>query len=342
MNAIYFFTNHHFVSLKDVQGNWELNLRGVTQNFVSFVYDQKAHRMYGGSFDRGLWMSDDEGARWHRIAEDILPNRIMSLTVSPQDNTDSFQTLWLGSEPSALYRSDDGGETWVDSPDLLELPSTSTWSFPPRPHTHHVRTIQVDLHNRNRIFVGIELGGVMQSDDQGLSWQDRKPGSQYDVHSLTMTESAPGRIYEAAGGGFAYSNDSGSSWQTDNEGLGDYTYLVNIAVNQANPDRIIASAARSPRLAYQPARAESVLVVKESGKRWRIIENGLPEAQGSTVFHLMADPKKPHYFYAINNKGFYQSDDGGLTWHGIDVEWPKELTRERIYACQLVEILDNP
>lgn len=338
MNAIYFFTNHHFVSLKEVQGKWELSVRDVEVNFVSFAYDQKASRVYAGSFDHGLWMSDDEGAHWVRIAEELLPDRIMSLAVSPHENTDRFQTLWLGSEPSALYRSDDGGKTWIDFPALLELPSASSWSFPPRPHTHHVRTIQIDPHDGNRIFVGIELGGVMQSDDQGLSWQDRKPGSQYDVHSLTMTASAPGRIYEAAGGGYAYSTDNGASWETDNEGLGDYTYLVNLAVNQSDPDRVIASAARSPCLAYQPARAESVLVVKDGGESWRIIENGLPESQGSTTFHLMADPSKAHHFYAINNKGFYQSEDGGLTWQEITVDWPDALTHERIYACQLVEV----
>ena len=49
--------------------------------------------------------------------------------------------VYAGTEPSALYRSDDGGETWHELESLLELPSRPTWSFPPRPWTSHVRWI---------------------------------------------------------------------------------------------------------------------------------------------------------------------------------------------------------
>lgn len=59
--------------------------------------------------------------------------------------------------------------------------------------------IQPDIHDKQRIYVGIELGGVMKSVDQGKSWEDRKAGSQFDSHDLTMTNKAAGRIYEAAG-----------------------------------------------------------------------------------------------------------------------------------------------
>src|SRR5699024_530574 len=153
--------------------------------------------------------------------------------------------VWAGTEPSGLYRSEDGGTTWATFPNLLKLPSEPTWSFPPRPHTHHVRWIQPDLHDSNRIYVGIELGGVMKSEDQGEIWEDRKIDSQYDCHTLTMTKQVPGRVYEAAGGGFAQTKDSGKTWETVNEGLDPYTYLVDIAVDPADPDTIIDSAANS-------------------------------------------------------------------------------------------------
>jgi len=44
------------------------------------------------------------------------------------------------------------------------------------------------------------MGGVMRSLDKGLSWEDRKPGSQLDGHTLRMHKLAPHRIYESAGG----------------------------------------------------------------------------------------------------------------------------------------------
>lgn len=338
MKAVYFFTKNGFFLLKEEQSQWKLSEQAVDQEFVSFAYDRKAKRLYAGSFDDGLWFSENEGRNWQRLGRDILPNRMMSLSVSPHEQDHDFQVLYAGSEPSALYRSDDGGNNWVDFPSLLDVPSKSSWSFPPRPYTHHIKAIQVDLHDAKGLYVGVELGGVMKSEDEGKTWQDRKPGSQFDVHSLTMVSTAPGRIYEAAGGGFAQSYDGGSSWQTNNDGLGDFTYLVNIAVNEADPDIILASAATGPRYAYLPLSAESVLIRKEGDQPWKNIQAGLPEAAGSTVFYLMADQKKANHFYALNNKGFYRSKDGGLHWRQVPLNWPKKLNHARLYAATLVEL----
>lgn len=341
MKAVCFFTKGRFVMIREEESGWKLSQEEVEQDFVSLAHDPQAGRLYGGSFNQGLWFSEDEGRSWQRLGEGTLPERIMSLAVSPHESGGAYREVWLGSEPSALYQSSDGGQTWTDFPSLLDLPSESSWSFPPRPYTHHVRTILVDLHEPQRIFAGIELGGVMKSEDGGLNWQDRKPGSQFDVHSLTMTPAARNRVYEAAGGGFAQSRDGGASWQSENEGLGNYTYLVNLAVNPANPNIIVASAAPGARRAYQPSHAESVLVRKEGGKDWEIIDTGLPEAAGSTVFHLMTDPTRKHHFYALNNRGFFESGDGGRTWTKIETAWPEELQEQRIYTCRLIEVPDE-
>jgi hypothetical protein len=61
---------------------------------------------------------------------------VYSLAVSPVDGA-----IYAGTEPSALFRSDDGGRTWRELRALLDLPSSPTWSFPPRPWTSHVRWI---------------------------------------------------------------------------------------------------------------------------------------------------------------------------------------------------------
>jgi hypothetical protein len=45
-----------------------------------------------------------------------------------------------------------------DLPELRALPSANTWSFPPRPHTHHVRWIEADVSVAHRVFVAIEAG----------------------------------------------------------------------------------------------------------------------------------------------------------------------------------------
>src|SRR5699024_4098462 len=108
-------------------------------------------------------------------------------------------------------------------------------------------------------------------------------------HDLTMTKQAEGRIYEDAGGGYAQSKDSGETWETINDGLEPYNYLVNLAVDSGNPDVVLASAAKSARTAYQPSSAHSVIVRREGNEPWEVISEGLPEADGSAVLQLIAD-----------------------------------------------------
>ena len=45
------------------------------------------------------------------------------------------------------------------------LPSSASWSFPPRPWTHHVRWIEPDENNLDYVFVAIEAGALVQSHD---------------------------------------------------------------------------------------------------------------------------------------------------------------------------------
>src|SRR3712207_6916988 len=57
------------------------------------------------------------------------------------------------------------------------------------------------LFRSGRLLVGIELGGLMLTEDGGQSFSDHRPGAQPDVHALAWHPSAPGRAYEAGGGG---------------------------------------------------------------------------------------------------------------------------------------------
>ena len=117
--------------------------------------------------------------------------------------------MYAGTEPSNLYRSEDGGRRWQRLPALRELPSEPRWSFPPRPWTHHVRTIALHPTDPDWLAVGIELGGVMRSLDGGASWIDHNPQAHSDAHQLLTHPLAPDRLYEAAGQGIARSEDRG-------------------------------------------------------------------------------------------------------------------------------------
>lgn len=97
--------------------------------------------------------------------------------------------------------------------------SRSRRATPPRPDTHHVRTLAVHPEDRDRLTVGIEAGALVRSTDGGASWSERPPGSRRDNHALATHPGAPDRVYAAAGDGYAESGDAGATWQHPTEGL---------------------------------------------------------------------------------------------------------------------------
>lgn len=330
-HSFYFTAESSLIEIRKADTSWKLIEHETPWRLMGVAVDTHLkNRIYLATFDHGLQISKDGGETWDPAGPGIASNRIMSVAVSPTETIDGKQVVWAGTEPSYLYRSEDGGESWQTFPALNDIPSRSTWMFPPRPYTHHVQSIQPDLHDPEKIYIGIELGGVLRSLDKGNTWEDRKPDSQYDCHNLTMTKQAPGRIYEAAGGGFAESRDHGETWSTFNDGLGTYTYLYGIAASTNNPDIMIASAAENARTAYMPSRAKTVLMRREKDQPWEKVEAGLPQPEGSSVFSLLAREEEPGVFYAVNNLGFYRSDNDGLTWEKVSLDWPSHLQDKRI------------
>jgi hypothetical protein len=127
---------------------------------------------------------------------------ITAVDVGHADHADGFGVVYAGTEPSAVFRSDNGGDSWVDLAGLRALPSADTWSFPPRPQTHHVRWIEADVSVADRVFVAIEAGALVRTFDGGRTWRDRVRGGPYDTHTALTHPRAPGRIYSAAGDGY--------------------------------------------------------------------------------------------------------------------------------------------
>src|SRR4051812_24218998 len=133
--------------------------------------------LYAGSHGEGVWKSTSRGDDWKRL--DFAESNVFSLVVSPADGA-----LYVGTEPSKLFVSRDEGRSWRELEALQQIPSRPSWSFPPRPWTSHVRSIAPNPHNAQLLLVGIELGGLMRSDDGGETWSDHRTGAQEDVHAL--------------------------------------------------------------------------------------------------------------------------------------------------------------
>ncbi|MFZ0697236.1 MAG: hypothetical protein WAM88_08880 [Nitrososphaeraceae archaeon] len=73
----------------------------------------------------------------------------MSVAVSSlnPNSGNKLNKVYAGTEPSAIYISNDGGSSWEKMGALNKLPSSKSWSFPPKPWTHHIRCIEPDANN---------------------------------------------------------------------------------------------------------------------------------------------------------------------------------------------------
>jgi photosystem II stability/assembly factor-like uncharacterized protein len=135
---------------------WQAERRLVGLQTTCVAVDPvRPQRVYCGTFGRGLWRSDDAGTSWEPIGDastamepwdgtGIAHPKVTAVAVSSTERAGGYGVVYAGTEPSALYRSDDGGDTWHDLAALRALPSASTWSFPPRPATSHIRWIAPD------------------------------------------------------------------------------------------------------------------------------------------------------------------------------------------------------
>lgn len=276
-------------------------------------------RVFAGTVGSGLLRSIDGGETWNEVGE--FDDRITAVTVSPHDPDD----VWVGTEPSGVYRSTDGGRTWEHRDGLTDLPSADRWSFPPRPHTHHVRWLAIDPRDPEVVYVAIEAGAFVRTTDGGATWEPHPDGARRDNHTVAVHPDAPDRVYTAAGDGYAESFDGGESWEYPQDGL-DRRYVWGLAVDPGDPGTVVVSAASGARSAHTPDTAESY-VYRRTGNSWTIAMEGLPEARGTTRAVLDAG-LEPGEFVAVTNRGFFVSDDGAASWTGTDLDWPESYRKQ--------------
>lgn len=280
------------------------------------------HRVYVGTFDDGLFATEDGGERWRAAWDGVADRRVLSVSVSPSHVEGGVSVVYAGTEPSNLYRSEDGGSTWQLLPELRRLESEPRWSFPPRPWTHHVRTIALHPTDPAALFVGIELGGVMRSADGGASWIDHNPQAHSDAHQLVTHALAPERVYEVAGQGIALSADRGETWRRVDAGL-DRHYAWATAVDPADPDLWYASVSQGPFAAHGGGDGGSVLL-RSRGNGWAAIDHwGEDPPLRRMPYALAPLTEQPgRLLVGLRGGAVLLGDDAGETWSRVEAGLP--------------------
>ncbi|MQA73819.1 MAG: hypothetical protein GEU88_05645 [Solirubrobacterales bacterium] len=279
-------------------------------------------RLYAGTFEDGVYISEDAGASWRAPDSGPGDRRVLALAVSSAHERAGTSVVYAGTEPSNLYRSEDAGRSWRLLPALRELPSEPTWSFPGRPWTHHVRTIALHPTDPEWLLVGVELGGVMRSTDGGASWADHNPEAHSDAHRLLTHPLAPERVYEAAGQGVAVSEDRGLTWTPHERGL-DRRYAWAAAIDPADPDLWYVSISRGPFAAHGDGDGEARVVRRADG-RWSPVAGwgDAPELR-RMPYALATLPDRPRALVAgLRGGRLLLSEDAGESWTSLAAELP--------------------
>lgn len=278
------------------------NVGGRTRTLV--FHPEEPQVMYAGGVSGGVWKTENGGASWRALADNMANINIGALAIDPQQPNTLYagtgelyrQTLrpYSSMTGAGLFKTTDGGLTW------FQAAATVNEQF------LYISDVVVSPNNHNRIYVAAN-SGVWRSDDGGVNF----------VQTLNPTDDQGGNLYEGC---------SDLSIRSD---LTDDWLLVSCA-SRSTDDRYYLPGLL-PDACEGPCDARVYLNQQaQNADEWQVVltEPGM----GRTQMSIHQANQNIIYAVAANTDGgpdlngdgepdlhnglhaLFRSDDGGLNW----------------------------
>jgi photosystem II stability/assembly factor-like uncharacterized protein len=224
--------------------------------------------LLAGSRD-GMLRSDDGGRTWSASEDGLTERHLRSVGyVSGEAGR-----ACAGTEPAAIFVSQNGGRTWQERPEIAALRDQNGWYLPYSPRAGAIRGL---AFRGDRGYAAAEQGGLLRTDDGGRSWSLAEGSSgrvrgplpeghiHPDVHSVLIHPSSPDQVYAPTGGGLYHTADGGRTWNRLH-----HAYCRAVWVDPAAPAHLILG------FASGPDRNGRIAESRNGGATWEPAEGGL-------------------------------------------------------------------
>jgi hypothetical protein len=292
---------------------------GIGERGVRHV-TRAGDRLFAGASD-GVYVSGD-GRSWKRSGVD--GGEVWNVAGAASDD----RTVYASTCPAHLFVTHDAGDTWHEVASFLEAPGAERWCVPNSPIGARALALAFDPFDPQRLWVGVEVGGVVASHDGGQHWSVTRPGGNADVHLLWAHPKRPGVLFATTGygrnddepmnpslAGPYRSEDGGASWQYLGESMQPH-YTRAMCVDPRPPHALTIPAAPDVRSSIKdPGGAQSVLFRSEDdGATWRSLGDAAHSPSAARLTAIAPDPEKTGWVLVGTETGEVWRVSPEATW----------------------------
>jgi hypothetical protein len=291
-----------------------------------------------------VYRSDDLGASWvepepHTLA---FPDhaaaavaRVWQLQPAGDAQPD---VIYAGVEPAALFRSDDGGESFQLDEGLWGHEHRAQWQ--PGGGGLCLHTVLPDPGGGPRLGVAVSAAGFYRSLD-GRTWEaanrgilapflpEPTPEFGQCVHKVDRHPTEPDTLFLQHHWGVYRSDDFGGEWHEIGADSLPSTFGFPIVVDPNRPGTAYVLPLTSDAFRCTPDGRLRVFRTTDGGASWECLEKGLPQKDAwLTVLRdgFVADALDPAGLYLGTRTGeVFASADTGESWHELARHLPPVL-----------------